>query len=459
MANSSPSNLILTSLDFDLLKAQLKAFLSSQSVLKDYNFDGPNLSVLMDLLAYNTYLLSFYSNMMFSEAFINSAQLLNSILSHAKSLNYTPFSYTSAEAVISFIGTANSSSPDTVTFPKGTRFFGLNANGSYGFVTNEAIILSSANGVFNSGNVTIYEGQYVSDAFVVNYSINNQRFVLSNPNIDINSLQINVIENAGASNTVFTKEIYIYGLDSTSNVYFVQASTNGQYEVIFGDNVIGRTPQNLSTVKASYRVCKGSDAVGIPKFNFGDAVVTSHGVNVTISTPNITVQANSAGGSNAQSIESIRYAAPRYYAAQQRGVASDDYKSLVLQKFGGNVSDLNSFGGELLDPPKFGYTALCILPLNATILPDFLKQQISNYLLPYIGVPAKTIIVEPDYLYLSVFANVYFDSTQTSLTVNEIETEVIGAMQVYSSTYLQKFNGSFRYSKFLTAIDNADTSI
>ena len=127
--------------------------------------------------------------MMFSEAFLDSAQLLNSILTHSKMLNYTPFSYTSAEAVISFIGTANSSSPDTVTFPKGTRFFGLNANGSYGFVTNEAIILSSANGVFNSGNVTIYEGQYVSDAFVVNYSINNQKFVLSNPNIDINSLQ------------------------------------------------------------------------------------------------------------------------------------------------------------------------------------------------------------------------------------------------------------------------------
>ena len=239
----------------------------------------------------------------------------------------------------------------------------------------------------------------------------------------------------------------------------MQASTNGQYEVIFGDNVIGRTPQNLSTVKASYRVCSGSDAVGIPKVNYGDAVVTSKGINVTIPPGNIIVQANSSGGSNAQSIESIRYAAPRYYAAQERGVASDDYKALVLQKFGGNIADLNAFGGELLYPPKFGYTALCILPLNATLLPDFLKQQISNYLIPYIGIPAKTTIIEPDYIYISAFANVYFNSTLTSLSVNEIETEVLDSMQTYASSDLQKFNGSFRYSKFLAVIDNSDTSI
>lgn len=453
MANSSIN---LSSLDFDTLKQNFKNYLSTQSVFKDYNFEGSNINVLLDVMSYNTYLNSFYLNMIASEMFLDSAQKYDTVVSHAKELNYTPRSYASSVANVNLTATTvGITLPFTI--PKGTTFTGTNSNGSFTFTTTQTFTYASPNTQYNVADLQIYEGTYVNNSFIVNYDDETQKFVLTNPNIDVNSMTVTVYENNKQTNTVFKKVDTLFGLNSQSNVYFLQAAQNGQYEILFGDGFLGRRPVNESLVIAEYLVSNGTDADGITSFSINNDLGTEN--NGQVSVTNLTVSSNSSGGANSEGIESIRFYAPRYFATQQRAVATDDYSSLILSRFGGTISDVNVYGGELLEPKQYGRVAVCLKPTGPTNAPEYVKAEVRSYLLDYISVPTRIIITDPDFFYCHVNSTVQYNKNLTTKKANEIKNIVINAIKNYAFANLEKFERDFRYSKFVNIIDTADSSI
>ena len=459
------SNLSLTSLDFDTLKANFITYLQSQSQFKDFNFSGSNINVLLDILSYNSYLNSFYLNMVVSEMFLDSAQLLNSVVSHSKELNYLPRSATSSTANVEFMLDASGIS-NPLIIPAGTTFAGVNSNDSYIFTTSENSYYTSANtsnGVttYVINNLLIYEGQYLTDSYIVDYTQQNQQFVMSNPNIDINSLVITVYENTGNSSSagvIYNRVDTLFNLNSNSTIYFVQAAQDGKYEILFGDNLMGHIPLNNSLITAKYRVASGDSADGISSFTMTYNLGSYNGGIVALS-GTINCVSNSSGGANQEIISSIKFNAPRYFATQQRAVASDDYSALILSNFGGNIADVSVYGGELLTPKQYGTTAVCLKPTDATVTPDYIKTQITNFLLNYISLPNKVVITDPDYFYCAISSNVSFDATTTSLSSSDIKNEVLNSILAYNNTNLQVFNGNLRYSRLGAYIDNSDDSI
>lgn len=292
MANSS---LTLSSLDFDTLKNNLKKFLSSQDIFKDYNFEGSNINVLLDVLSYNSYLNSFYLNMIASEMFLDSAQKYDSIVSHAKELNYVPRSASHSVADISFTLETKDLN-NKLTIPKGTKFYGTNSNGTFNFVTDQISTYVSVNDTFSVANLLIKEGSYFQDSYIMNYDLENQRFLISNKNIDISSISVNVSENYGANVTEFQKVNTLYNLDTFSNVYFIQAAENNLYEITFGDGLFGRRPLNEALITVKYIITNGSDGNGVKAFSLSDDLGFLNGGTANPST--ITVNRESQGGAN-----------------------------------------------------------------------------------------------------------------------------------------------------------------
>ncbi len=453
MANSSVN---LTSLDFDTLKESLKTYLQTQSVFKDYNFDGSNINVLLDIMSHNSYLNSFYLNMVASEMFLDSAQKLDSVISHAKELNYLPRSARSSAATINLnLTTIGTSSP--LTLPKGTSFTGTNSNGTFTFSTDQLYAYTSPNTTYNITDLTIYDGFYVTDSYIMDRTSETQKFVLSNANADLNSLSLTVFENNGADATLFTRKDTLFGLNEESAVFFVQASESGKYEIIFGDGLFGRVPLNGALITAEYRVCSGEAADGITSFICNEDIGDINNGEVTVDS--IVVTANSTSGAVAETIESIRFAAPRYFATQQRAVASDDYASLVLTNFGGEISDVSVYGGELLEPKQYGRVVLALKPSGSTVAPDYLKDRIKNYLQDYIALPNRVILTDPDYMYCDIVARVQYDKTATKKFPTEIQGIITQAILDYSTDNLEVFDADFRYSRFVADIDNSDTSV
>jgi hypothetical protein len=453
MANSS---LTLSSLDFDTLKGNFKEFLKTQSVLKDYDFEGSNINVLLDVMAYNTYYNAFYLNMIHSEMFLDSAQKYDSVVSHSKDLNYVPRSAHSAAGEIS-LTLETSGVKKIITIPKGTRFSGTNSNGNFTFTTDETKTIVSGNNTFNIANLQIFEGDYFQDSYIVDYDLEVQRFLITNRNVDISSITVNIIENNGATNTVFTRAHTLFGLNGDSEIFFIQPTSNYQYEVVFGDNLFGRKPLNSAVVNINYRVTRGSEGIGVSSFVLNDDLGVIN--NGTINSVNITTTANSSSGADQETIESIRYVAPRYFATQQRGVSSDDVAVLIRSNFGGEISDIAVYGGQDIEPKLYGRIIISLKPASGTIAPNYIKNRITNYLTDYIGLPTRTIISDPDYLYCSVSSKVYYNRTATDKTTSEIENIVLNSITNYSTTNLEKFNNDLRYSRLITAIDNSDSSI
>jgi hypothetical protein len=263
MANSSLS---LTSLDFDGVKNNLKTYLKSQSTFKDYDFEGSNMNVLLDILSYNTYMNAFYLNMTAAEGFLDSAQMRSSVVSHAKELNYTPKSAKSAKAVVNISINVSAGDTNIIEIPKGTQFSGSNPKGSFVFTTDQTHTLSSKSNIFTLDNLELYEGTYINETFVVDNSIRNQRFILSNKNIDTNSIVVKVYENNGLNTNDFLEAKNLYGLRNTSRIYFLQATLDGYYEVVFGDGTFGVIPQNNCTILVTYRITYGSAGNGVKSF-------------------------------------------------------------------------------------------------------------------------------------------------------------------------------------------------
>jgi hypothetical protein len=453
------SNIDLTALDFDLLKDQFKKWMQQQSVLKDYDYNGSNMNVLLDVMSYNSYLNAFYLNMVASEMFLDSAQKYDSIISHAKELNYIPRSAHTAIANVNITfqtsGIANTSG--RLTIPQGTRFSGTNSNGTFQFVTRYNENLNSANDTFTITNLQVSEGVYAQDSFVMDYNIENQRFVLSNKNADTTSLIVSVIENNGQSNTLFTPAITLQNLNYNSNVYFLQPTFNNKYALQFGDNNFGRRPLNSAIILAKYIVTDGTDGNGVDVMTLSDDLGPYNGgqVNNVI----VSVIGTSVGGSNQESIESVRFNAPRYYATQYRAVSSDDYASLIYAEFGGQINDVTVYGGQDIEPKKYGRVIICLKPAAGYIAPNYVKDAIVNYLDPYIALPNRVEITDPDYYYVYLTSDVQYNSFSTTRSSVDIQTEVIDSIIKYSNVNLEKFGSDLRYSRLVEAIDSADQSV
>lgn len=451
MAANTSQNLV--SLDFDTVKADLRAYLESQEQFRDYDFDGSNMNVLLELLSYNTNKNSFYLNMVLSEAFMDSAQLRSSITSHAKELNYLPTSYKSAKANITVSFEASGESAP-YTIAKGSLFSSIIKNEAFAFTIPETITVSSSNTTY-SFTTDIYEGYYVRDSYIYLTGSETQTFKITNKNVDTDSITVAVYEDGSDTPIIFTKTQTLLGINNNSKIYFIQGTGNGFYEILFGDGIFGRKPKAGSTIVIDYRNSSGIQPNGAALFSLDfDPTGASEMTDYTVTTVE-----NAAGGAVSQTVESIRKLAPRYFASQQRAVSSDDYASLVLSEFSGIISDAAVYGGETLTPKLYGRVVVAIKPSSSDIAPDYIKEQVSNYLLKYVSIPTRVIIADADYLYTSIESTVQYDKALTEKKPAALKSLILNAIDDYNDLNLGIFGGDFRYSKFIKTIDDADGSI
>ena len=452
-ANTSIS---LVNLDFDTLKASLKTYLKDQSLFQDYDFDGSNMSVLLDILSYNSYLNTFYLNMVASEMFIDSAQLRNSIISIAKGLNYTPRSAKSSKALLNL--TFAQSGLQSFEIPEGTRFTGKNSNGSYTFITNETLTLYPSNGVFSAANVAIYEGVIVQDTFVYDTSVEGQRFILSNELINTDSILVGVTEDNGLTPLSYMKATNLFGLKANSQVYFVQATEDTKYEIVFGDNTFGRKPKDGAVISCSYYVTSGNAANKCTNFILDDNLGAYNGYGSAI-IPSVVVAATSYGGAEAESIEEIRYRAPRNFQTQERAITTDDFKNLVLQNYQ-DIKTVHVYGGETISgAPTFGKVYIAPATFTGEFLSDAEKSDVESYLSDKCTLGITPIVVNPDYLYIMPEVVAKYDANQTTASPTDISTSIKTSIINFNQEQLNDFNKEFRFSRFETAINAADTSI
>jgi hypothetical protein len=488
MAANSTLNLV--SLDFDTTKNSLKEFLKSQDIFKDYDFEGSNINILLDVLSYNTFLNSFYLNMVASESFLDSAQMRDSVISHAKELNYLPRSAKSSRIALEPFIIYTNKELTTLVLPKGTRFSGITKGVSYNFVTDTAYINNTpvyesntqaenydSNKFYISSRIYpedgspsyidpdnqlfVYQGDYQTDTFVVDYSFENQRFVLTDSSIDTDSISVTVTENSGSSTLRYIYSSTLLDVKNTDTKFFLQPAENGKYEVIFGDDIIGRRPRNGAVVTVEYRVTRGEAGNGVVLFKLDtDVVGASNGTMTDISTikADLNVDGGTYGGSNAEDIEAIRYKAPRYFQTQERAVTTSDYEILLQNAFP-EIQAISVFGGETFDPPLYGKVYVSVKLKDVDGLPDAKKQEYIKYLEPRSPLSIDAIFITPENLYLKLTSVVNYNINVTTARPDQIKNSVINTIRTFNTNNLDDFNVILRKSKLVAAIDASDTSI
>lgn len=450
MANT---NIKLVGLDFDTLKSNFKEYLKrSDSPFKDIDYEGSNINQLLDIFAYNTYLNSFYLNMVASEMFLDSATLRDSVVSHAKELNYIPRSFRSAEADISFTITP-STSISSLLIPKGTTFTTKIGSNNFTFSTADNLVSTpNSNNIFNITNLKIFEGNYVVDSFVFSASNTNQRFVLSNPTVDTRSISVIVLENNGQESYSYSRATSFLDQQSNSQIYFLQAAENQQYEIIFGDGIIGRKPQNGSTIAIEYRVCNGELPNGASVFFIDGAIQGQANIS------NITTITTARGGGLNETIESIKYNAPRWYQNQDRAVTTSDYESILLANFP-EIQAVAAFGGEDSIPPQYGKVFISVDVVDSDGVSEVDKTRFLNFIRPRAAIGIEPVFINPEFLYIDLVTEVRYNTDVTSLTPSAIETLVRNEVSLFNSENLENFKRVLRSSKLTERINNVHPSI
>ena len=457
-----------TNLDFDQIKSSIKDYIRANSDFTDFDFEGSNFSVLIDTLAYNTYITAFNSNMIVNESFLDSATLRENVVSLARNIGYVPRSRTSAQATVSFDITTSSNTP-SLTLQAGLVCVGTNNDTSYVFSTPETITTTTtqatdANGniISSTGsfsNIVVYQGTYLTKSYTVNGSLD-QRFLIDNSFIDTSTIKVYV---KGASDTGLGKEYRkvdnIINITDTSETYLIQEVTDERYEILFGDGVFGKKLENDAIISISYIVTDGIDGNGPSTFTYAGSIVNStNQVVLPTATPTIITVSSAANGGNIESIDSIKYFAPRLYSSQYRAVTARDYES-VIQQIYSNTESVSVVGGEELDPPEFGTVFITIKPKNGEFVSDFDKQSILSNLKSYTLAGINQKLLDLKLLYVELDSFVYYDPSKVS-TASDLKTNITNGLLNYSSsTDLNKFGGRFKYSKILNVIDNIDDAI
>ena len=444
------TKLQISELDFDGIKDNLKNFLSQQDEFRDYNFEGSGMSVLLDLLSYNTHYLGYNANMLANEMFLDSADLRSSVVSLAKSVGYTSTSATSSEAVVNV--TVSPASGASLTMSRGTKFTTTVNGSSYSFVNNTNLTITPVDGVYTFSNVKLNEGTYLNYRYTANLSDTDQRFIIPNDNVDTKTLTVKVQESSSDSTTnTYTLATGITGLDSTSKVFFLQEVENEKYEVYFGDGVLGQAVADGNIIIFDYIVCNRTAANGATSFALGGTIGG-------FSNATVTTVSNANGGSNPESISSIKYNAPRDYTAQDRAVTVDDYKVLVKSLYA-NAQAVQVYGGEDAAVPDYGKVYISIKAKSGTSLTETTKASIVNSLKQYAVASVRAVIIDPEITYLTLTTNFKYDSGATVKDVSTLQTNVLQAIITYGNNTLENFTGVFRHSKLTESVNNADTSI
>ena len=460
-----------TNLDFDQIKTSIKDYLRTNSDFTDFDFEGSNFSVLIDTLAYNTYITAFNSNMVVNESFLDSATVRENVVSLARNIGYVPRSKSAAKATISFdIDSNDTTEVSTVTLKAGLVCIGSGNDITYTFSVPEDITTTvipqfdsggSRTGYTASFNsIEVFQGTLIRKSFTVDGSLD-QRFILDNPSIDTSTIVVYVKDDPSGADkgTLFTQVDNILNIDSNSPTFLIQEVQDEKYELLFGDGIFGRKIENGKTINVTYLVTDGREGNGPAFFSYAGNIENDSGSTSTLtSTPTISVVSAASNGGDIESVDSIKYFAPRLYSSQYRAVTARDYEAIIQQIYP-NTESVSVVGGEEIDPPQFGTVFITIKPKNGDFVSDFDKTQILSDLKNYSLTGINQKIVDLKVLHIELESFIYYDSSRVK-SVNELKTRVTNGLTTYSrSTDVNKFGGRFKYSKILSVIDNIEDSI
>ena len=448
-----------TNLDFDQIKVSIKDYIRANSDFTDFDFEGSNFSILIDVLAYNTYITAFNSNMIVNESFLDSATVRENVVSLARNIGYVPKSRKSSEARVSFTISTDADTP-TLSLQAGLVCVGAVDSSSYIFSITENISENVVNGVATFTNLPIYQGVFLTKQFTVDGSLD-QKFILDNSFIDANSIVVTV-QGPGSSGTNRKYSLIdnIVNINSSSEVYLIQEVKDEKYELIFGDGRFGKKLIDGTIIKVNYIVTDGSSGNGASEFEFaGTFRSASNTPLIPTNTINVTTNVSSRNGSEIESIDSIKYFAPRLYSSQYRAVTAKDYEAIIQNTIYPNAESVSVVGGEELDPPEYGSVTISIKPKNGTFVSDFDKVQILRKLKQYSISGINQKIVDLKILYVEIDSSVYYDYSKVT-NIEKLKSSVISTLTTYSNSVdLNKFGGRFKYSKILQVIDDTDVSI
>ena len=445
-----------TNLDFASLRAQIKDYLRVNSEFADFDFEGSNFSTLIDLLAYNSYITAYNTNMAVNECFLDSATLRENVVSLARNIGYVPRSARSAQAVVNFSVDLSTNDTKILTLKAGQVALGVQAGSNYIFsIPDDFVATTGVNNIAAFDNLKIYEGIYLEKTFQIDYSQPNQRFILPNANIDATSIRVTV---QSTTNEIYSLYNNILQVDSTSKLFLIQEIEDEKYEILFGDGIIGKKPPAGSIISVSYIVTNGKLGNGARNFSFvgilrddTDATVTS-GISV------LRTSQKSENGDDIEDISTIKYLAPRIYSSQYRAVTANDYTGIIPFVYP-NVDSVTAYGGEELDPPEYGKVFISIKPKDGSFLSQITKDDISRQLKQYSIAGIKPEIIDLKYLYVEVDTTVYYNTNATS-EVSELLTAVTKTLTTYSqSSDINSFGGRFKYSKVIGLVDNSARGI
>ena len=444
------AKLNISQLNFDNIKANLKRYLSNQNQFKDYDFEGSGMAVLLDLLSYNTHYLSYHANIAANEMFIDTADIRESIVSLAKALGYTPNSPRASEADINVV--VNGATGATITMNAGTQFTTTVDSVNYNFVTTSSTTIAPTDGVYTFSNLKIKEGTYVTYNYTVDTTDIDQKFLIQSVNADTSTLIVKV-QNSDTDSTTstYTKATSITELDSTSKVYFLQESEEGKFEVYFGDGVIGKSLENGNIVILQYVVTNKTAANGASSFALSGNIGGFSDVTIT-------VNSNAANGAEAETKESIKFNAPKSYAAQDRAVTVNDYK-IKVQELYANTKSVSAWGGEDNATPFYGRVYISINPKTGSNLTQATKDSLVTQLKKFSVASVTPVIVDPETTSVLLTSTINYNESSTANTSTAIKTLITTAITNYNDNTLNQFDGVLRYSKLLDIIDDAENSI
>ena len=452
MATPTP----IVELDFAAIKNQIKTYLQNQSQFKDYNFEGSNMSVLLDVLAYNTYHNNFYTNMAINEMFLDTALIRNSVISHAKELNYLPRSRRSAKAVVrlTITDTNNVVETQTVVIPTYTEFTTTYLGQTYNFVTNQTYIARKVGlNTYQTDNIEIFEGEMLASFEREGFLIDDEgvlRVALSNPEVDTDSVVVFIDAEQTEDQNVFTYRTNIFGVGPTDKVFYIEPYFDNRYNIYFGNNVFGLQPEAAEDVKVRYRITSGPEANGASSFttSFLDGV----DIQVTTIQP-------AGGGAERETIDSIKFNAPKALQIQERAITTNDYEILLKQEFP-EISAVSAYGGDELEPPQFGKVAISVFLRDDNQL---ISQTLANSYIQYLSdrtpLTIEPIFVQTEFMYAEITVDVYYTTADTDKSADQIESLIRQVISNYSDTNLETFNASLRLSKLSKLIDDVDTAI
>lgn len=448
-----------TNLDFDQIKTSIKDYLRANSTFTDFDFEGSNLSILIDILAYNAYLVSYNTNMVANEAFLDGATLRENVVSLARNIGYVPLSRRAARASISF---TLSGIPDTVQdaiLKAGIVCTGNLNNTNYIFSVPEDITVGVVNGTATFSNIDVYEGTLLTKKFTVNTSQPNQKYILPNPYIDTSTIRVKV-KNTPVDTTTeeYTLVDNIIDIDGESQIFLIQEIADEKYEMFFGDGIFGKKLENNNEITATYITTNGKEGNGASSFTFSGTILSSNDDNLSQYVSNVITEEAASNGDNIQSIESVRYYAPRLYASQYRAVTANDYEAILASIYP-NIESVTAYGGEELSPPQYGKVFLAAKPKNAEFLSEYTKETLVESLKKYSVSGIQVEFVDVNVVYIELESSVYYNNNLIN-SPSDLRSLVLSSLDKFSaSTDLNKFGGRFKYSKCSSTIDNTSSAI